>query len=110
MSTFKLFSGSANPEFATKVAEYLGMDVSNATLNKFSDGEISVQITESVRGQDVFIVQPTCAPTNDNLMELLIMVDALKDQVQNLFQQLFHIMVMQDKIEKQLQEFQLQQN
>ena len=78
MSTFKLFSGSANPEFATKVAEYLGMDVSNATLNKFSDGEISVQITESVRGQDVFIVQPTCAPTNDNLMELLIMVDALK--------------------------------
>ncbi|MDY0051641.1 MAG: ribose-phosphate pyrophosphokinase [Aliarcobacter sp.] len=78
MSTFKLFSGSANPEFATKVAEYLGMCVSNATLNKFSDGEISVQITESVRGQDVFIIQPTCAPTNDNLMELLIMVDALK--------------------------------
>jgi ribose-phosphate pyrophosphokinase len=78
MSTFKLFSGSANPEFATKVAEYLGMNVSNATLNKFSDGEISVQITESVRGQDVFIIQPTCAPTNDNLMELLIMVDALK--------------------------------
>ena len=78
MSTFKLFSGSANPEFATKVAEYLGMTVSNAKLNKFSDGEISVQITESVRGQDVFIIQPTCAPTNDNLMELLIMVDALK--------------------------------
>jgi len=78
MSTFKLFSGSANPEFAIKVAEYLGMCVSNATLNKFSDGEISVQITESVRGQDVFIIQPTCAPTNDNLMELLIMVDALK--------------------------------
>ena len=78
MSTFKLFSGSANPEFATKVSEYLGMCVSNATLNKFSDGEMSVQITESVRGQDVFIIQPTCAPTNDNLMELLIMVDALK--------------------------------
>jgi ribose-phosphate pyrophosphokinase len=78
MSTFKLFSGSANPEFATKVAEYLGMNVSTATLNKFSDGEISVQITESVRGSDVFIIQPTCAPANDNLMELLIMVDALK--------------------------------
>lgn len=78
MSTFKLFSGSANPEFATKVAQYLSMNVSSATLNKFSDGEISVQITESVRGQDVFIIQPTCAPTNDNLMELLIMVDALK--------------------------------
>jgi ribose-phosphate pyrophosphokinase len=78
MSTFKLFSGSANPEFATKVAQYLSMKVSSATLNKFSDGEISVQITESVRGLDVFIIQPTCAPTNDNLMELLIMVDALK--------------------------------
>lgn len=78
MSTFKLFSGSANPEFAAKVADYLGIPVSNATLKKFSDGEISVQITESVRGQDVFIIQPTCVPTNDNLMELLIMVDALK--------------------------------
>lgn len=78
MSTFKLFSGSANLEFAKKVGEYLGMSVSDAILNKFSDGEISVQITESVRGQDVFIIQPTCAPTNDNLMELLIMIDALK--------------------------------
>ena len=78
MSTFKLFSGSANPEFAKKVGDYLGMNVSDAKLNKFSDGEISVQITQSVRGQDVYIIQPTCAPTNDNLMELLIMVDALK--------------------------------
>ncbi|RBQ32362.1 ribose-phosphate pyrophosphokinase [Aliarcobacter vitoriensis] len=78
MSTFKLFSGSANPKFAKKVGEYLGMKVSDATLNKFSDGEISVQITQSVRGQDVYIIQPTCAPTNDNLMELLIMIDALK--------------------------------
>lgn len=78
MSTFKLFSGSANPEFAKKVGDYLGMNVSDAKLNKFSDGEISVQITQSVRGQDVYIIQPTCAPANDNLMELLIMVDALK--------------------------------
>ncbi|MCT7494091.1 ribose-phosphate pyrophosphokinase [Aliarcobacter cryaerophilus] len=78
MSTFKLFSGSANPGFAKKVGDYLGMCVSDATLNKFSDGEISVQITQSVRGQDVYIIQPTCAPTNDNLMELLIMIDALK--------------------------------
>lgn len=78
MSTFKLFSGSANPKFSEKVAEYLGMHISDATLKKFSDGEISVQITQSVRGQDVYIIQPTCAPTNDNLMELLIMIDALK--------------------------------
>ncbi|CAI8206982.1 MAG: Ribose-phosphate pyrophosphokinase [Arcobacter lacus] len=78
MSTFKLFSGTANPEFVKKVADYLCIPVSQASLNKFSDGEISAQITESVRGQDVFIIQPTCAPTNDNIMELLIMVDALK--------------------------------
>lgn len=78
MKNFKLFSGSANPEFAEKVAKYLGVPVCNATLKRFSDGEISVQITESVRGSDVFIIQPTCAPANDNLMELLIMVDALK--------------------------------
>jgi len=75
---FKLFSGSANPQFAQKVAEYLGMKVSDATLNKFSDGELYVQITQSVRGKDVFIIQPTCTPTNDNLMELLLMIDALK--------------------------------
>jgi ribose-phosphate pyrophosphokinase len=78
MSTYKIFSGSANPEFAAKVGSYLGVPVSNATCKTFSDGEMSVQITESVRGQDVYIIQPTCAPTNDNLMELLIMVDALK--------------------------------
>jgi len=78
MAMFKLFSGSANPQFAQKVAEYLGMKVSDATLNKFSDGELYVQITQSVRGQDVFIIQPTCTPTNDNLMELLLMIDALK--------------------------------
>lgn len=78
MSKFKLFSGTANPEFAEKVGRYLNMSVGGATIQKFSDGEISVQVHESVRGQDVFIVQPTCAPTNDHLMELLIMVDALK--------------------------------
>ncbi len=78
MKGYKLFSGSANPDFADKVAKYLGVTLGEIQLNKFSDGEISVNITESVRGRDVFIVQPTCAPTNDNLMELLIMVDAFK--------------------------------
>ncbi len=78
MAKFKLFSGTANPEFAKKVGRYLNVNVGGASINKFSDGEISVQIHESVRGQDVFIVQPTCAPTNDHLMELLIIVDALK--------------------------------
>ncbi|MGB9801703.1 MAG: ribose-phosphate diphosphokinase, partial [Arcobacter sp.] len=78
MRGYRLFTGSANPEFAKKVAKYLNIEISPAKLTKFSDGEISVKITESVRGMDVFIIQPTCAPTNDNLMELLIVVDALK--------------------------------
>lgn len=105
MRGYRLFSGSANPEFAKKVGKYLNIEISPAKLTRFSDGEISVKITESVRGMDVFIIQPTCAPTNDNLMELLIMVDALKDQVQNLFLLLFHTTVMLDKIERQLLEF-----
>lgn len=78
MSKYKLFSGTANPAFAEKIGKYLNMEVGVATIKKFSDGEISVQINESVRGQDVFIVQPTCAPANSHLMELLIMIDALK--------------------------------
>ncbi|NQY19890.1 MAG: ribose-phosphate pyrophosphokinase [Campylobacteraceae bacterium] len=78
MGGFKLFSGTANREFADKVGKYLNVEVGDASLKQFSDGEISVQITESVRGEDVYIIQPTCSPTNDNLMELLIMIDAFK--------------------------------
>jgi ribose-phosphate pyrophosphokinase len=78
MSELKLFSGTANLELAKGIASYLGIDLGEAVINRFSDGEINVNITQSVRGQDVFIVQPTCAPTNDNLMELLIMIDAFK--------------------------------
>ncbi len=78
MRGYKLFSGSVNPEFAEKTSKYLNTAVGEASLKRFSDGEISVQITESVRGRDVFIIQPTSAPANDSLMELLIMVDALK--------------------------------
>ena len=73
----KLFTGNANPQLASEIAEYLGMELSHATVTKFSDGEISVGIGESVRGADCFIIQPTCTPVNDNLMELLIMIDAL---------------------------------
>ena len=78
MDGYKLISGTANPEFAKKVADFLGKDLAEVTVNRFSDGEINVNITETVRGQDIFIIQPTCAPANDNLMELLIIVDALK--------------------------------
>ena len=73
-----LFSGNANPELASKVAAELSLKLGNADVKKFSDGEINVEILENVRGKDVFIVQSTCAPTNDNLMELLVLVDAVR--------------------------------
>jgi len=78
MSDVKVFSGNANPLLANKVCEYLGLTPGKAQVGKFSDGETCVEILENVRGKDVFIFQPTCAPTNDNLMELLIMADALR--------------------------------
>jgi len=73
-----IFSGTANPQLAKGIADYLDMPLSEASIKRFSDGEINIQIAESVRGKDVYIVQPTSAPANANLMELLIMVDALK--------------------------------
>ncbi len=78
MSNYMIFSGTANPSLAQEIAKYLDMPLSGATINRFSDGEINIQISESVRGKDVYIIQPTSAPANSNLMELLIMVDALK--------------------------------
>ncbi len=74
----KIFSGSGNRTLAEKIADNLGLKVGECRVSKFSDGEISVRIEETVRGADVFIVQPTCDPVNDNLMELLIMIDAAK--------------------------------
>ena len=78
MRGYKVFSGTANQELSRQIAKYLGIPLSEASIKRFSDGEISVQIGESVRGKDVFIIQPTCAPTDTNLMELLILTDALK--------------------------------
>ena len=74
----KLFAGNATPELAQKVAKRLFIELGDAVVGRFSDGEISVQINENVRDSDVFIIQSTCAPTNDNLMELIVMVDALR--------------------------------
>ena len=74
----KLFAGNAVPELAQKVADRLYTKLGNAKVGRFSDGEISVEIHENVRGSDVFIIQSTCAPTNDNLMELIVMIDALR--------------------------------
>ncbi len=73
-----IFSGNANLPLAEKVAEYLKLPLGKAMVSRFSDGETMVEILENVRGRDVFIIQPTCAPTNDHLMELIIMADALR--------------------------------
>ncbi len=75
---FMVFSGNATPALAANIAKHLGIQVGAATVGRFSDGEVTVEINQNVRARDVFVVQSTCAPTNDNLMELLIMVDALK--------------------------------
>lgn len=74
----RIFAGNSNPELARAICAYLGTDLGNARVGRFSDGEIRVEIDESVRGADVYVIQSTCAPVNDNLMELLIMLDALK--------------------------------
>ncbi len=78
MSKLMVFTGNANSELARKVVESLDNRLGNATVGQFSDGEIAVEINENVRGKDVFVLQSTCAPTNDNLMELILMVDALR--------------------------------
>ncbi len=74
----KIFAGNATPELAKQIANRLYMPLGNAKVGSFSDGEISVEINENVRGADVFIIQSTCAPTNNNLMELIVMIDALR--------------------------------
>ncbi|TXH72111.1 MAG: ribose-phosphate pyrophosphokinase [Thiothrix sp.] len=72
-----VFAGNANPELALKIADHLGISLGKVKAERFSDGEVHVEILENVRGRDVFVIQPTCSPTNDNLMELLIITDAL---------------------------------
>ena len=72
-----VFTGNANPALADVIAKNIGVPLGYASISKFSDGEVSVELNENVRGKDVFIIQPTCAPTNDSIMELLLMADAL---------------------------------
>src|SRR6218665_880857 len=73
-----LFTGNANPALGQEIATHLGIELGKASVGRFSDGEVAIEIQQNVRARDIFIVQPTCAPTNENLMELCIMVDALK--------------------------------
>ena len=78
MSTMMIFTGNANPELAQKISSHLQLPIGQATVGTFSDGETMVEILENVRGRDVFVIQSTCAPSNNNLMELLTMADALR--------------------------------
>src|SRR5690349_22794103 len=72
------FTGTANPKLAEAVVRHLTISLGRCVVGRFSDGEVMVELLENVRGKDVFVLQSTCAPTNDNLMELLVMIDALK--------------------------------
>jgi len=78
MDRLTVFSGNANPVLAEKIADYLGVKLGDSMVSSFSDGEVRVKIKHNVRGNDIFVIQPVCSPSNDNLMELLVMVDALK--------------------------------
>src|SRR2546427_12899802 len=74
----RIFTGNANPKLAEAVCRHLNISLGRCVVGRFSDGEVMIELLENVRGRDVFILQSTCAPTNDNLMEVLVMVDALK--------------------------------
>ena len=78
ISNIMIFSGNANPNLALRTVEHLNMPLGKITAGKFSDGEVMVEVNENVRGRDIYIMQPICAPTNDNLMELLVIADALR--------------------------------
>ena len=78
LKELKVFTGNANPALAQEICDHLSVPLAKASVKSFSDGEIMVEIKENVRGRDVFVVQPTCQPSNQNLMELLVMIDALK--------------------------------
>ena len=78
LNSLKIFAGNANKELAKEICQHLGIPLGEADVSRFPDGEIKVKIEENVRGEDAFIIQPTCPPTNENLMELLIMIDALR--------------------------------
>ena len=77
-NSIKIFTGNSNPKLASDICTMLGQPLGDANLQRFSDGEIAVSINESVRGSDVFLIQSTCEPVNDHLMEMLIMIDALR--------------------------------
>ena len=106
----KIVSGNSNLPLAKKISTHLGVPLVDATIKKFPDKEIFVEIKENVRGEDVFVIQSTSFPANDHVMELLITIDALKGDLLKELQLLYLIMDMQGKIENQDLELQFLQN
>ena len=109
-SEYKVFAGNSHLELAEELASIMGKPLGRATVTKFSDGEISVNLWETVRGVDCYIVQSTCDPVNDNLMELLIMIDAMKRASAGRINAVIPYTDMQDRTEKQRQEILSQQS
>ena len=98
--TVKIYSGNSNQPLAKAICKYIGVNLGRSDVSQFPDGETFVKIEENVRGSDVFVIQSTCPPTNHNLMELFIMIDALKGQVQPALRRLFRFMVMHGRTAK----------
>jgi ribose-phosphate pyrophosphokinase len=106
----KIFSGNAHPKLAEEICHHLSCDLGKSGNGRFSDGEFNFKIEENARGADVFIIQPTCPPTDQNLMELLIMLDAFGRASAERVTRLFRISVMLDRIKKIVRAFRLPQN
>ena len=83
MTEFRIFSGNSNLNLSKKICEYLAVPLGRAKVKTFSDGEIQIEIQENVRSKDIFIIQSTCSPVNDNLMEFLLMIDAFRRSSSN---------------------------
>ena len=105
-----IFAGNANRKLANDIARELGVPMGKAVVDRFSDGEVAVEIMENIRGQDIYLIQPTCAPTADNFVELLVMVDALKRALHRVSLRLSPILDIPGRIVGQgLQGYRLQQ-
>ena len=101
----KILSGTSNLKLSKDISKNLKLKLINTNIRRFADGEIYIEINENIRGNMCFVIQSTSNPANDNIMELLLVIDALKDLLQKLSLLSFLILVMQDKIERLLQNF-----
>ncbi len=110
MNGMAILTGNSNPQLAQEIAEQLGIPLTDVLVGRFSEGEIRVQIKENIRGRDIFIIQPTCPPANDNLMEMLILMDAARRASAQRITAVFLITVMLVRIARINFVFQLRPN